>query len=504
MSSPQFTIEQKLSESATTVVYRAFDTVLHRTVLLKVLHPHLANDKELNGRFVREARACAALRSEHIVQIYDLTEYEGAPAIVMEYVEGRSLKEVIASGENRTKEFAVTVAQHVLRALSIAHERGIIHRDIKPGNILVSSSGLVKVTDFGLAYVSLSPTMTMEGMVLGTPAYMAPEQVRGDEVDHRTDLFALGLTVVETLTGERMFEGSTYSECMKKVLAFTVKDLERYNNAVSLEFAAFLASLLHPSKEERCASAKDALLLLGEKIEPAAAAEGTPPAVKRSRSHVMFGIVSALLVIVLLFGWNMLTAPIEPVKSEESNVETALSVTVPDTVPSGSVVIPDRVPVEPQRAADRASAPLDAPAVKDSGRLYATSSPWAKVYVNNMLIGETPLSAAVPLAAGTYTVMFANPSFDPIVRTVVVESGKEVTVNGDFIGTAGYLQCVVKPWAEVFVNELYKDTTPLSKPLMLSPGKYTVRLHNSAFPDIIREVTVRSKDTTTLTVSFTP
>ncbi|NUN70185.1 MAG: serine/threonine protein kinase, partial [Bacteroidetes bacterium] len=209
MSSQQFTIEQKLSESATTVVYRAFDTVLHRTVLLKVLHPHLANDAELTGRFMREARACAALRSEHIVQIYDLTDYDGAPAIVMEYVEGRSLKDVIASGAHRTPAFAATVARHVLRALSVAHERGIIHRDIKPGNILVSTAGTVKVTDFGLAAVALSPTMTMEGMVLGTPAYMAPEQVRGDEVDHRTDLFALGLTVAETVTGERLFEGST-------------------------------------------------------------------------------------------------------------------------------------------------------------------------------------------------------------------------------------------------------------------------------------------------------
>lgn len=504
MGNPQFTIEQKLSESATTVVYRAFDIVLHRTVLLKVLHPHLANDQELTGRFAREARACAALRSEHIVQVYDLTEYDGAPAIVMEFVEGRSLKEVIAAGDNRTREFAVTVARQVLRALAAAHERGIIHRDIKPGNILVSSAGTIKVTDFGLAYVSHSPTMTMEGMVLGTPAYMAPEQVRGDDVDHRTDLFALGLTLVEVLTGDRLFEGSTYSECMKKVLAFTVKDLERFNSEVSPDLSEFLAALLRPAKDERCASAKDALLLLGETLEPAAAAERAPAAGKSSRSPAVIGMAAALLVIVMLIGWNMISAPAGPAQGAEPTVDVSRPAAVPESDTAGTAALPERSPRQEPRAPERTTVPQAVTVEKDSGRLYATSAPWAKVYVNNMLIGETPLSAAVPLAAGTYTVMFANPSFDPIVRTVVVEPGREVTVNGDFIGTAGYLQCVVKPWAEVFVNELYKDTTPLSKPLMLSPGRYTVRLHNSAFPDIIREVTVRSKDTTTLTVSFTP
>ena len=221
------TLGERISESATTSVYTAFDDALHRRVLLKALHPHLAHDDLLRQRFIREARACAALRSEYIAQIFELSELNGSPAIVMEYVDGRSLKEVIADGDLRTFSFTQKVAVHVLRGLAVAHAHGIVHRDIKPGNILVPESGSVKITDFGLAQVALSPTITTEGTVVGTPAYLAPEVIRGEQADIRTDLFSLGATLVETLTGERMFEGASYSECLHRVAAFTPKMLDR-------------------------------------------------------------------------------------------------------------------------------------------------------------------------------------------------------------------------------------------------------------------------------------
>ena len=125
-----------------------------------------------------EAKASAALRSENIVQVYDLTEIDGAPAIVMEFVEGKSLMEILQEQGVQMPEFARKVAVEVLKGLAVAHSKGIIHRDIKPGNILVENSGGIKVTDFGLATVPRSPVLTLDGMVLGTPAYMSPEQAK--------------------------------------------------------------------------------------------------------------------------------------------------------------------------------------------------------------------------------------------------------------------------------------------------------------------------------------
>ncbi len=498
MKSSQIKIDTKISESSTTAVYRAFDEVLERKVLLKVLHKHLANDQELRLRFVREARACAALRSEHIVQVYDLTEIDDTPAIVMEFVEGKSLKEGIADGVFRGFDFAKKAAVHLLRGLSVAHKQGIIHRDIKPGNILVSNDGTVKMTDFGLAYVALSPTVTMEGTVLGTPAYMAPEQIRGEEVDARTDLFALGATLVEALSGERIFEGSTYTECMKKVLAFKEPDLEKYSEHSSANFISFLRKLMHPKKEERYSSANEALSSLGEKPS-AISLHPAKPSLSRKRMVVPAAIGTAVFILLIIFGWIKLSR-------NETGSQSSLSSIVPDTIRVEDTVKPPVMLAETPKpsalSSERHEPVKDKIIPADSGKILLTSNPWAKVYVNNRFIGETPIAKQVVLAAGKHTVMFTNPFFDPIIKTVRVEPNKEITIIGNFLETVGYLQCTVIPWADVYVDEQYKDETPLSKPIMLSAGKHFIRFKNNTFTDIVKEVTVTAQDTLQLSVEF--
>lgn len=502
MSNTQFKIEQKINESSTTIVYRAFDEILHRTVLLKVLHKHLANDQDLRQRFIREARACAALQSEHIVQVYDLTEIDGAPAIVMEFVEGKSLKEVIASGQHTNIGFAKKTAIHLLRALSIAHDRGIIHRDIKPGNILLSENGTLKVTDFGLAYVALSPTVTMEGMVLGTPAYMAPEQVRGDEVDARTDLFALGVTLVEVLSGERIFEGSTYTECMKKVLAFKTEELDRFDDNSNPEFSQFLRKLLNPKKDERFSSAREALNSVDEKKS---SSFFRPVIQSKKKNLIPYAIAAITILSIIVFGWSKILYP----GSDETS-KTTNDLTLPDTQTVQSVELSSERPqLKPSN--EKTIVPKDQPigtndegiVRTDSGKVYLTSNPWAKVYVNNELIGETPISKAIVLPAGSHTVMFSNPSFDPIVKTIIVEVNRDINVAGDFMENAGYVMCVVQPWGEVYVDEQYKNITPLEKPIVLSSGKHTLRIKNSAFADLVKEVNIRPKDTIHVSMTFT-
>lgn len=504
MIDPHLHIEHKLHESATTAVYRAFDPSLHRHVLLKVLHRHLADDADLRARFVREARSCAALRSHHIVQVYGLTEHDGAPAIVMEYVEGRSLKEVIAAPDGRGMELARRTAVHVLRGLAVAHAKGIVHRDIKPGNILVGTDGAMKVTDFGLASFAAAPTVTMEGMVLGTPAYMAPEQVRGDETDHRTDLFALGVTVVEALTGERLFEGSTVTECMKKVSAFTAAELDRFSSVASPEFVAFLKGLMHPKREERFGSADDALAALNERPSaifavPASAAK------KRAPMNLLIAAAAFIVLavsIVAFWPFGGTEPPVVTVPESDTARVADDGAVPPEQRDNGRWMTAG--PVQERRKEEAAPAMArPAAAVPDSGRIIVASTPWAKVFVDNQLVGETPIARPVVLAAGVHTVTFSNPSFEPIVRMVTVEAGREQTVTGDFLERVGYLFCTVAPWGEVFVDDVYKDTTPLSKPFIVTAGVRKVRFRNPNFAEIVRDVTVPPRDTVRLTITFT-
>jgi serine/threonine protein kinase len=214
-------------------VYRAHDTKLNRDVALKVLSDLFASDPDRLARFTREAQTLASLNHPNIAHIHGLEESNGVRALVMELVEGEDLSQRIARGALPLDD-ALPIARQIAEALEAAHEQGIIHRDLKPANVKVRSDGMVKVLDFGLAKamesagaaspnVSQSPTittpaMTQAGMILGTAAYMSPEQARGRAVDKRSDVWAFGCVLYEMFTGKRAFSGEDVSETLAAVL----------------------------------------------------------------------------------------------------------------------------------------------------------------------------------------------------------------------------------------------------------------------------------------------
>ena len=213
-------------------VYRALDRNLRREVALKVLPDALANDAEHLSRFRLEARVLAALNHPNIAAIYDFEATSDVQALVLELVEGPTLAERLARGPATLKE-AVTIATQIADALDAAHQRSIIHRDLKPANIKITPDGRVKVLDFGIAKLiaeagygavdaSKLPTMTdagtRQGMLLGTPAYMSPEQTRGPSLDTRTDIWAFGCVLFEMLTGRPAFAAATISDTIAKII----------------------------------------------------------------------------------------------------------------------------------------------------------------------------------------------------------------------------------------------------------------------------------------------
>ena len=212
-------------------MYRARDTRLDRDVALKILPEAFVADADRLARFKREAHLLASLNHPNIAAIYGLEDAGSTPAIVMELVEGPTLAERIA-GQPLAMDDALTIARQIVSALDVAHERGIVHRDLKPANIKLRDDGTVKVLDFGLAKVvegdapasdsSMSPTLsiagTRVGVILGTAAYMAPEQARGRLVDKRADVWAFGCVLFEMLAGRRPFDGGDISEVLAGVI----------------------------------------------------------------------------------------------------------------------------------------------------------------------------------------------------------------------------------------------------------------------------------------------
>ncbi len=213
-----YRVISRLGEGGMGTVYRATDTMLDRDVALKVLRPELARQAALVERFRAEAVALARLRHEHIAALYGLDRQGDELVMVMEFVSGETLEHRLARRGPMSWQEAVPVMRGVLAALGHAHVRGVVHRDIKPANVMVDSDGTVKVMDFGIARLMGENRQTRAGVAIGTPSYMAPEQLRGEDVDGRTDLYAAGALLFELLTGRVAFEAdSDYSLMMQQL-----------------------------------------------------------------------------------------------------------------------------------------------------------------------------------------------------------------------------------------------------------------------------------------------
>ena len=210
----RYRIESWLASGAMGDVYRGHDPIINRPVAIKVLRRDLVRGGDFQSwleRFRREAHAAGRRFHPNIVTILDFGEEGGAPFLAMEYIEGRSLDALLKEAGRLSLERGVSIVLQILEALRFAHADGIVHRDIKPSNIMVLDSGDVKVADFGVAHID-SSELTVIGDVLGTPAYMAPEQLWGAPIDHRTDLFAAGVVLFEAITGVKPFRGKSVTE----------------------------------------------------------------------------------------------------------------------------------------------------------------------------------------------------------------------------------------------------------------------------------------------------
>jgi serine/threonine protein kinase len=259
-------------------VWRAEDTRLLREVAIKILSERIANDPEWKARFLREARTIAQMNHPNIATIYSIEQEADKLFIVMELVEGESLATLLAKGPLPPAE-AVRIIRHVAEALGEAHEKGIVHRDVKPDNIIVGKRG-TKVLDFGIAKqlvsTTESPTLTQAGLIVGTPFYMSPEQALGRPVDARSDLFSLGVVLYEALAGKRPFEGESVTETMMNIIMQEAPDLAVVAPSLPPSLSDVVNRALQKKPERRFGSAGemvDALSRVDFKAPPKAPAK---------------------------------------------------------------------------------------------------------------------------------------------------------------------------------------------------------------------------------------
>jgi len=254
-----YKILEKLGQGGMGVVYKAEDTKLKRIVALKFLPPELTRDADAKARFNREAQAAAALNHPNICMIYEVGEHDGQSFIAMELVEGESLKERIERGPLPIDD-AVTFAVQVGEGLGEAHEKGIVHRDIKPGNIMLTSRGQAKILDFGLARLGTHTRLTKADTTLGTVAYMSPEQASGKDVDRRTDIWSLGVVLYEMITGQRPFAGEYEAAVVHSILNDEPEPVTARRSNVPMELERIVGKALAKNPSERYPHVEDMLV----------------------------------------------------------------------------------------------------------------------------------------------------------------------------------------------------------------------------------------------------
>lgn len=243
-------ILEKIGEGGTGVVYKARDTRLDRTVALKFLHPYTMHDEDRKKRIIREGRAIASLNHPNIATIYDIAEVDGQLFIVMEFYEGKTLQKRIEEEKFEISE-AIQIALQIAAGLNKSHSKNIIHRDIKPGNIIFSGDGELKIIDFGLAKLKDTSLLTQTGTILGTVAYMSPEQLKGTTVDKRTDIWSLGVILYEMLTGVHPFKGEYDQAILYSILNVEPKPVTITQAGISSEIEQIVNKALAKDQGER-------------------------------------------------------------------------------------------------------------------------------------------------------------------------------------------------------------------------------------------------------------
>jgi len=411
------------------IVYRARDLELHRTVAVKTI----ARDDATQGfdvsaitqRLYQEATAAARLTHPGIVTIYDVDVCAGVPYVVMEYVKGRTLADLIVAGPPPPDKVVHIVVQ-ACRALEYAHGEGVVHRDVKSSNIMVDDAWHVKLTDFGVARV-VGTQSAQPGVMVGTPAYMSPEQVRGVEADARSDLFSLGVVLYEALVGERPFPGDDLAQVLDEVLHLEPLPARERNVAVSPALDAVVRRAMSKDPDDRYPDAgafADALtraLAVRDRRGPAAVLQQGIQTARRHGTALGMTVLAATALAILPF----IVAPVWEAAPRERQPHRqtvdAVRPVAPSAAPAGSGAAPVVVGVagdEPV-AVNRVAASSPAQGVDKFGCVSVNAMPFATVHVDGRRVGDTP-RACLRIGTGRHRLYFESMNDRSPERLIVV------------------------------------------------------------------------------------
>lgn len=548
----KYLLKETIATGGMATIYKGVQISLNREVVIKKLHPHLSQDANFVKRFKREAAILGKLKHENIVSIIDFYEKDEDKFIILEYIKGKSLKSVIKEKKNIPFEYTLFILREVLKGLSYIHSQQILHRDLKPDNIMLSDDGTVKITDFGLAFGKELINVTNPGTYIGTPAYFPPEQLAGREITLASDIFSLGVTVIEMITGTNPFEGKDQFETINNILYFKKIDFDYDPDNIPSIFIDIVNSMLNRDPSKRPSSA-DELLEKIEKFKIGISKEqlrefifsentvevSSKPMIKvklkkrsRYRDTAIFITLLLLFISIIFYQFYYFSKnqKIETIYLKEEQAEKfelyvftdpkEIQITINDSI---VILTPQKISLEKGvyrisslnpdyekidttvelNKNDSIFLKMEKKVEKiDYGFLSVNVIPWANLYIDEKFIDRTPLSKSIKLEVGKHIITLKHPNRKEYFKEIFIEKDKVLKMDVELEKAYGYLRIVVRPWGKVYIDDYYIGTTPIGDSIKLLIGPHKIKIENPSFDPIEDEIYINEEELSKKIYSF--
>ena len=502
----KFEVIDTLKKDSHTSVYLANHIYLGKKIILKTLNTNELADKTILDRFKREAQILARLDHPNLIKVLDFGMYSDYFYISFEYFESDNLRKVIQRN-NLSNESKINLVIQLLKALNIAHQNQIVHRDIKPENILVNSNLELKIADFGLALVKNEQILTQKSSIVGTPGYMSPEQIRGEDLISQTDLFSAGIVIYELFTGINPFLGREISETINNILNFNEeRDLQKLSTLPENVQSA-VRNMLRKNFSKRTKSALEALNYFG--VQGKIYSPLTPePGInfKKLKKSVLYSSAAVVLILAIIGFWinknlnQNEEKPIPNLFQDQKNKDGNTSLNKREVVQNRNET--DNSKNDLKEKETGLSSTNDTKDKVSHGRLFVEANPWAEVYLDNKKVDTTPLKNYIQLEQGEHELKLVHSDYPPYFAKINIEPDEIKNVKINFNDYVGYLDCKIYPWGDIYINGEYKTTTPVREPIPLSPGEYTLLVKNPGFDDVEKQITITAKETINFRLNF--
>lgn len=494
----KFEIIKCFKKDESLAVYLADHIYLNKKIILKTLNTGTIADQVVLERFKREAQLLAKIDHPNIISVYDFGTFEEFFYISFEYFESKNLRQAFKNNSWNIED-KINILNQIATGLSETHRKKIIHRDLKPENILINDNVEVKIADFGLAQVSGGEKLTAVEAVVGTPAYMTPEQIHGLNTDERSDLFSFGILIYEMFFGVNPFLGKDAGQTLNNIQTCRINTPPPHSGMPEY-IPIIIDTLLKKNQTDRPKSVDFIFNFTGKELTG-------PPTSSNKKSKYVLPAIAVVLIGIVFVLQNVFYS-----QNQQSSEKEILQDTTTSSIELGqdsinvSLQEKENVNATPKKntVLDKDIFKPDTTVISDSvalltqqkfGFIDVKCKPWAEVFIDSIKIDTTPLKELYRLTSGEHVLQLKHPQYPDYRSILNIPENDTLLISVNLDTLVGFFTCNVFPWGDIYINEDFKGQTPLNKPIILKPGKHVLEVKNPGYKIYKSEISITKSDT---------